>query len=567
MRVRAPELRAGEWVNAPELTLAELRGRVVLLAFWSYCSVNCTRVLDEVAHIADRFAEEVVVIAVHSPKFPREHDRRAVAEAVLRQRVRLPVLDDPELRLWHQYGIKGWPTVVVIDPEGAVVGGASGEGVERLLLRAVEAAVAEHDAKGTLVRAAAPATSDARVVGTLAFPGKVASDGARHLALSDTGHDRVLVTDLGGRREWEVTGLQRPQGVRFEPRAGDEDDDVDEDDDGAPVAGAAVVICDTGADRVVRVDPRRPDQIEVLAEGLSAPWDLVAAPSGGWLVAEAGRHRLWHVPARAGDAPRVVAGSGDEGLTDGAALDATLAQPSGLARLPGGYAVADSESSAVRVFTDDGRVATLVGAGLFEWGDADGGRDQARLQHPLGVAAAGGHVYVADSFNGRLRHWHDGVLVTLPSEPLAEPGGVDVLPDGRLVVADTNHHRVVTVDPDTGVTVSVPVDDTWTDAETGPPIVVPAGRTITLEFDIDVADPDLDRSDGHPVRVVVEADPARHLGEGARRWDLGQASGTVSVTAGEAGQATLVIDVVAAERSGDTVTLRRSRRRHQLTVR
>lgn len=545
-RVRAPELSAGDWLNvADPITLADLRGRIVLLDFWTFCCINCIRVLDELRPIEQRFEREVVVVGVHSPKFPHEHDSDALQAAVARHRVGHPVINDPDLRLWRQYGIKGWPTVVVIDPEGYVIGGVSGEGKTDVLIDTIEKTIEAHVAAGTLAPADPIVTLEAMHDGVLAFPGKVASDGAGRVVIADTGHDRVVVTDLAGRVEWQVRGLNQPQGVRF---------DADE----------SIVICDTGAGRVVRAR-RGDDAVEELATGLASPWDLVAMPDGGWLVAEAGRHRLWRVPPDG--EPTVVAGTGREDLVDGPAGDGALAQPSGLARLPGGYAIADAEVSALRVLTDDGRLATAAGSGLFEWGDADGDRTTARLQHPLGVAAAAdGTMFVADTFNNRLRRWKDGHLTTLPAEHLAEPGGVDLLPDGRLVVADTNHHRVITVDIESGATVSVPVDDTWIGVDLGPAIACARRAPITVEFHVDAKKADLDATDGYPVRVVVEADPPTLLGPGPRRWDLAATAGELDLVAGAAGTGTLMIDVVASICVDGECRIERSRRRHPFTV-
>ena len=117
-RTRAPDLRGlGGWINTEvPLTLAALRGKVVVLDFWTFCCINCLRVLEELRPIETRFPDELVVIGVHSPKFPHEHDHTALERAVARHRITHPVLDDTELATWEQYGIKGWPTLVVIDP-------------------------------------------------------------------------------------------------------------------------------------------------------------------------------------------------------------------------------------------------------------------------------------------------------------------------------------------------------------------------------------------------------------------------------------------------------------------
>jgi DNA-binding beta-propeller fold protein YncE len=549
-RTRAPELRGvGGWVNTETpLTLASLRGRIVVLDFWTFCCINCIRVLEELRPIEARFGGELVVIGVHSPKFPHEADHDALRRAVARHRIPHPVLDDPELASWEQYGIKGWPTLVVIDPEGYVVGGVSGEGAGPVIERAVTELIAEHTAKGTLLVGPPAHTTTPPTPEPLAYPGKVASDGEDRLAIADTGHDRVLVTDREGRVERVVEPLSQPQGVAFD--------------------GAALVVCDTGADRVLTVDLRTGAEV-VIAEGLASPWDVTVEGPGQYVVAEAGRHRLWRV-GDGGIMP--AAGTGSESLVDGPAADALLAQPSGVAVVGGGVAFVDAEASALRVLTEDDRVVTLVGSGLFDWGRADGPSHVARLQHPLGVAAhrAADVIWVADTYNSMLAVWegkHE-MLRGLPVEGLDEPGGLDVLPDGRLVVADTNNHRVVIVDPDTGVIDLVAVDETWRDAPEGEALWVAPGRTLPVPFSVSLDGGEtLDVSDGPPVRVSVSAEPASLLGNGPRAWALSAPDGEVEVVTGRPGEGTLHLDVSVAACDDDRCTVHRLRRRHRITVR
>ena len=214
-RVRAPELRgAGGWLNTDHpLALRDLRGRVVVLDFWTFCCINCLRVIEELRPLEERFGERLVVIGVHSPKFPHESDHAAVGRAVARHRITHPVLDDPELETWQQYGVRAWPTLVVIDPDGYVVAMASGEGNGPALAGVIEQLL---DGRSDL--AVGPAFTPVALSSetTLAFPGKVASDGGSRLAVADTGDDRVLVCDLDGAILQEFGGFQQPQGVRFD---------------------------------------------------------------------------------------------------------------------------------------------------------------------------------------------------------------------------------------------------------------------------------------------------------------------------------------------------------------
>jgi hypothetical protein len=449
------------------------------------------------------------------------------------------VLDDPEMTTWQEYGVRAWPTLVVIDPEGYAVGMASGEGhageIEALIERLLdEPGAAAGDAPSHLP----PPTLDDTF---LAYPGKVASDGGTRLAVADTGHDRVLVVRLDGRVLAEFGGFDQPQGVRFD--------------------GSRLLVCDTVGDRLVAVDLAGGGRT-VLAGGISSPWDVVRLDAERLVVAEAGRHRLVAVPS-GGGAAVPLAGTRAEGLLDGAALAAHLAQPSGLAVLRGGaLAIADSEVSALRVLRD-GEVATLVGEGLFEWGADDGDRATARLQHPLGVAALpDGAIAVADTFNSRLRIWRDGRLSTLATtEALDEPGGLDVLPDGRLVVADTNAHRVVLVDPRTGSVETLRLDD-----RRGELLEGRRAEAVHLSLTLDTGGEDLDPSQGPPLRVTVSADPPALLGPGPRSWALATLPAEIDLVLGVAGDGVLDIDIVAATCRGDVCTVHRRREERPLHV-
>ena len=194
-RVRAPELTgAGGWIGTggEELTLAGLRGTIVLLDFWTFCCVNCLHVLDELRPLEERFADVLVVVGVHSPKFAHEADHDAVVAAVERYQVHHPVLDDPELSTWSQYAVRAWPTLCVVDPEGYLVHVASGEGHAEGLGRLVEELVAEHEAKGTLRRGDTPYVPPPPATSELLFPGKVVLLPDGDLLVSDTAHHSLV---------------------------------------------------------------------------------------------------------------------------------------------------------------------------------------------------------------------------------------------------------------------------------------------------------------------------------------------------------------------------------------
>ncbi len=541
-RVDAPELAgAGGWINTAEpLSLAKLRGKVVLLDFWTFCCINCLHIIEELRPLEAAFPKELVVIGVHSPKFPAEHDHDAVVRAVARHRIRHPVLDDPDMITWKRYGVRAWPTLMLIDATGAVRGAVSGEGHGKALLQAVTGLIEEARRTGELaadrpirLTGTAATRGVAATTGTLAFPGKVVSDGGKRLAIADSAHDRVLIVTLDGQVEQEFNGLREPQGICFD--------------------GGRLVIANCLADEVLAIEIESGER-SVLAGGISSPWD-VALWEGGIAVAEAGRHRLWFIDAQSGaegdgEGARVLAGTSGENLIDGPALRAQLAQPSGLTVTPDGALVfADSEVSALREL-QAGVVTTLVGKGLFEWGTADGDGETARLQHPLGVAAApDGSVYVADTFNSLLRVWRDGVLATLPVHGLNEPGGLCGLPDGRLAVADTNNHRIVLVDPVTGAI--EPLMLNLSELAAAEEQQIAASAAITISATLALMGDDLDPADGPPVRLSISADPPALLAAGPRSWALDTLPATVEILTGTSGDGTLTLDLKAASCTGD----------------
>ena len=540
-RVRAPELRGAAWINSDRpLSLAGLRGRVVLLDFWTFCCINCLHVIEELRPLEERFGERLVVIGVHSPKFPHEADHDAVVRAVERHRIHHPVLDDPHMETWQEYAVRAWPTLVLIDPEGYAVAVAEGEGKAGAIGDLVETLLEEN--AGSLVTGPAFEAPASQQDSLLSFPGKVCSDGRGRLAIADTGHDRVVLCELGGRVLSTFGGLDQPQGVRFD--------------------GDRLLVCDTVNDRLVAIDLGGGEPT-VLSTGISSPWDVVRLDAERLVVAEAGRHRLLTVPSRGGPAT-AFAGTRAEGLLDGPAGKAMLAQPSGLSALPSGALVfADAEVSALRVVRD-GVVGTLVGEGLFDWGSADGDERSARLQHPLGVVALpDGSVVVADTFNGELRLWKDGRLGTIPlSDSLAEPGGLDLLPDGRLVVADTSNHRVVFVDVSAGTVEPLRLTD-----RRGAEVAGEAGGSIRLSLPLDTGGEALDPAQGPPVRVSVTADPPSLLGPGPRAWALASLPAEVEINLGTPGEGTLDVDVSAATCTGDVCTVYRRSEERPLTVR
>jgi DNA-binding beta-propeller fold protein YncE len=560
VRVHAPELDgAGGWIGVDDLSLAQLRGKIVLLDFWTLACANCQRVVEELRGLERRFADALVVVGVHSPKFPHEHQHAAVRAAVARHRIEHPVLDDPAMTTWSAYAVGAWPTLVLLDAEGRVALTVSGEGHAVTLASAIEELIAEADGAGTLRRGAVEVEAEPQGTGELAFPGKVAiEDGAStapRVAIADTGHDRVLVCTLGGEVLHELEGLYQPQGVRFDG-VGDT---------------ASLLVCETGADRVWRIALDGRNARELVTDRLHAPWDVVRW-HGHLVIAEAGRHRLWAVD-RAGEL-QILAGTGAEALVDGPGLRAVLAQPSGLAiTADGDLAFVDAEASALRVLrAETFTVETLAGAGLFAWGDDDGDGARARMQHPLGVALGrDGALYVADTFNDRVRVWRGSHLWTVPVGGFEEPGGVAVLPDGRLLVADTGNHRVVLVDPVRARARTLVVGRSGSsDAAADQPaavagtIIAAAGETARIALDLDAGDDDLDAGGGPPVRVRATAGDPDLLRE-PTAWTASVLPAEIDLHLGE-GSGRVTVELLVATCGPDACRLRRTQRAYDVLL-
>lgn len=430
-----------------------------MLDFWTFCCINCLHVLEELRPLEEEFAESLVIIGVHSPKFEHEGRPEAVEAAVERYSVHHPVLDDPDLVTWDAYTARAWPTLVVIDPEGYIVGQMSGEGHGPGIAALVRDLVAEHSAKGTLRRGDSPYVAADNPRTQFRFPGKVAALADGSFLVSDCARHEIvhLEADLVTERaRYGGPGcFDEPQGICVLPA------------DAAERLGYDVLVADTVHHRIVsirlrdgriRTEAGTGEQLRersgggaALKQALSSPWDIV-----WWLdravIAMAGTHQLWALhlaPNPADNTVAVLAGTSAEGLRDGAADDAWLAQPSGLAVSAAGDRVwiADSEVSALRsiVLNDNGfELETHVGEGLFDFGFVDGARAQARMQHPLGVAeSADGTVLVADTYNGAIRRFDPatGRLTTTLTE-LVEPSDVLPLDDGTFIVVESAAHRV-----------------------------------------------------------------------------------------------------------------------------
>ncbi len=479
-----PELDGGvAWLNTGRpLKLIELRGKVVLLDFWTLCCVNCMHIMPELARLEEKYKNQLVVIGIHSAKFENEKNSDSIRKAILRYELKHPVVNDADLKIWNTYGAAWWPTILVIDPDGNLVGVRASETnfdpkeIDRTIARLVQTHRKNKTLNETPLRFDTSKFRD-REDTPLYFPGKVVADSkGQRLLIADSTHHRIVVTDLNG-KALAIAGTGQP---------GNKDGPFDkaqfDDPQGMAVTGDVIYVADRKNNTIRRLDLKARTVTTIAGTGrqapilksiggpalerpLNSPWDL-------WLdgdrlfIAMAGSHQIWELNLRK-KTVMPIAGTGQENLLDGPAATAVFAQPSGLSSDGKYLYVADCEVSAIRRLPLDGKgqVETLVGRGLFEFGDRDGPGQvadpterktrEAKMQHAVGIAYDDGMVFVADTYNSKIKtiELRTGEVKTFlggpaekGQEPLFnEPTGLSII-GNTLYVADTNAHRIRVVD-------------------------------------------------------------------------------------------------------------------------
>ena len=472
-RVRAPELSGGRgWLNTDKpLSLAALKGKVVLLDFWTYGCINCMHIIPDLKKLEKKYPNELVVIGVHSAKFENEKDTENIRRIVLRYEIEHPIVNDADFAIWRSYTVNAWPTRYLIDPAGYIIGKLSGEGGYEALDKAIADSIAEFRKRGELNEAPLKLLLERAKVGDLplAFPGKILADQTSgRLFIADSDHNRIVIATLDGTLvetigngvhgardgSFDQATLFRPQGMVLD--------------------GETLYVADTENHLIRQVDLKSKTVKTIAGTGqqsreyglsgpalsvaLNSPWDLQLVGRTLY-IAMAGPHQIWKLDLEKQEVS-TFAGSGHEARLDGPLDESGFAQPSALATDEKTLYVSDAEANIIRAISlgPEGKVRTLVGGDLFDFGDEDGFGNDVRLQHPLGLALWNNKLLIADTYNHKIkvldpstRSVRSFAGTGKPGQSdgakpsFYEPGGLAVAGD-KLFVADTNNHAIRVVD-------------------------------------------------------------------------------------------------------------------------
>lgn len=458
-RVNAPEINTPHgWLNTDRSwSITDFRGKIVLLDFWTFGCINCQHIIPDLRRLEAEYPQELVVVGVHSAKFEAEKSAEAIRKAILKFGIEHPVVNDADFKVWKQYAVNAWPTVVLIDPEGKVVGQKAGEGIYDAVKPHLERLVLQYGEK--LNRELLPFRKEQEASGILRFPGKLISAEDGTIWLSDSGHNRILNINQHG----EILQTIGSGGQGFSN--GSFAEATFYEPQGLALHGQQLYIADT-KNNAIRVADLRQQTVQTVAGtgeleyyffhqkqsepvNPNSPWDLLLH-KGSLFIASAGNHQILQMDLQTGQVLR-FAGTGREALADGSLHEAAFNQPSGLALHGQLLYIADPEASAIRALDlSAGTVSTLIGKGLFEFGDADGDAEDALLQHPVGICFHENQLYIADTYNGKIKVYNpEQQRVKTLVAGLSEPNDLLFL-NGQLYVTNTNHHQLLRINLQTG---------------------------------------------------------------------------------------------------------------------
>ncbi len=471
-----------EWFNSDKpLNIDDLKGHVVLLDFWTSCCINCMHTLKDLEYLEEKYKDEpVLIIGIHSPKFYNEKHNQNIISAIDRYEITHPVVSDVNHEIWQSYTIHAWPTFVLIGTKGKIILAISGEGKRDLLDNSIKQELDKSKKDNTLSKDRIMIKREKRTTSSiLKYPAKIAfNEDTNSVFISDSNHNRIIhaildenkpiqanIQDIIGNGDrglvdgdYKETAFFRPQGLTYHK--------------------GFLYVCDTENHSIRAIDLTdrkvktlsgngRQGYFNTSAEEglLNSPWDCIIKDDYLY-VAMAGCHQIWRMELNSNHMEPYV-GNGYEHIIDGVFSNSSLAQPSGISANDDSLYFTDSESSSLRMCNiSTGKVKTLIGSGLFDFGFTDGKFNEASLQHPLGLCYKDRMVFIADSYNHAIRmanlnegkiytviHPVDNNLCSINGKecdvlPLYEPNDIKVY-RGKLFIMDTNNHLIRVYNPET----------------------------------------------------------------------------------------------------------------------
>ena len=464
-RSRGPEFPDGlEWfnVNAP-VRLAGQRGRLVLICFCTFSSVQCRHVLSDLNYLANKYRKDLTVIGVHSTRMPAEMRRSHVSKMLNKYHVRYPLIHDPELKLLQRFGIKDWPSQLLVDRDGFIIGAMTGDGKLARMEEVIgyqakrQSRYQSGDSEEYTVNRAPEAQT------LLSFPGRILVSGDR-IYIADSAHNQIVVTTKRG-NILRRFGSTSPGFIDGEGMSA-----AFNNPQGMALRDQFLYVADEGNHAIRRVNVRTDEVTTIAGTGkpgrafgsattrpeemqLNSPVDVVLN-SGTLYIAMAGMHQIWGLSLLT-NTIKVFAGSGRAGLLDGGPNKAEFAQPTGVAVYGRHLYAVDALSSAIRcIDLEYGNVSTVAGSGMYESGDQDGKQAEARLQYPTAIEADTDHrmLWISDTYNNKIKRLGiktQNISSVIMDHKLDEPGGL-AFDSGTLYIANTNAHEILCLSPDSG---------------------------------------------------------------------------------------------------------------------
>ncbi len=456
-----------KWLNVTRpVTADDMKDKFLLLDFWTYGCINCIQVAPDLEALEKTFGDKLLVLGIHSAKFKGEQDNARILSAAKRFGLNHPVVNDADFAIWKSFGVAAWPTLILLGPDGNEISRYSGEGHREDIKNDIAKNIGAipSGTKSKMTASLIPAKS---IDTPLSFPSRILPAHSESygdvLWVADTGHHRLIAIDRDGHIKMTIGSGTR--GLKDGPLASAQFNKPH----GMEIIGDTLYVADTGNHALRRVDLKDGTVTTLSGDGargfkripadgqkasdvqIASPWDIRMFPDARkteLIIAMAGFHQLYAYDIQTG-LVRPYAGSGAEGIVDGESNKATLAQPSGLSIASDGtiYFV-DAESSALRQMKD-GKIETLIGTGLFDFGLKDGTYPSAQMQHPQGLNEKSGRIYIADTYNNAIRIFDTTTkelsTLKLSDTTLNEPTDIKVT-DNTAYIVDTGNHRILNVD-------------------------------------------------------------------------------------------------------------------------